>query len=144
MDSAKNATYSGDSSQGSEGILTDSARQSRLRRDGMPLVSLIRCLGRLYDDNLALYGKRYYYYIWELPVFVAMGCAAGLLGAAFIRLNILATQLRARFIPPRKPLLRLLEVTAVVGSPRAFSGMRWRRRELSAVVFGSGRPALPE
>lgn len=64
---------------------------------------------RLYDDNLALYGERYYYYVWELPVFVLMGVAAGLLGTAFIKLNIRATQLRARFVPPRKPWLRLLE-----------------------------------
>lgn len=68
---------------------------------------------RLYDDNLALYGKRYYYYVWELPVFVLMGVAAGLLGSAFIKLNIRATQLRARFVSPRKPWLRLLEVPCI-------------------------------
>jgi hypothetical protein len=68
---------------------------------------------RLYDDNLALYGKRYYYYVWELPVFVLMGVAAGLLGSAFIKLNIRATQLRARFVPPCKPWLRLLEVPCI-------------------------------
>ena len=67
---------------------------------------------RLYDDNIALYGKRYYYYIWELPVFVLMGVLAGLLGALFIQLNIRVTALRARWVPPRRPHLRLLEVRA--------------------------------
>lgn len=65
---------------------------------------------RLYDDNLALYGKRYFYFVWELPLFALMGAIAGLLGALFIHLNIKATALRARYIPPRKPGLRLLEV----------------------------------
>ena len=72
----------------------------------------LRCMRRLYDDNLALYGKRYFYYVWELPVFVLMGVTAGLLGALFIKLNIRMTQLRARFIPPSKPRLRLMEVLA--------------------------------
>lgn len=78
----------------------------------MPLQSLLRLLPgcRLYDDNLALYGKRYYYYVWELPMFAVMGAIAGLLGSLFIYLNIRATALRARYIPPRKPKLRLLEV----------------------------------
>ena len=66
-------------------------------------------LRRLYDDNIALYGKRYYYYIWELPLFVAMGVLAGLLGTLFIGLNIRMTALRARWVPPRRPHLRLLE-----------------------------------
>ena len=65
---------------------------------------------RLYDDNLALYGKRYFYYVWELPVFALVGAVAGLLGALFISLNIQATALRARFVPPRQPRLRLVEV----------------------------------
>ena len=65
---------------------------------------------RLYDDNLALYGKRYFYYVWELPVFVLVGAVAGLLGALFISLNIRATALRARYVPPRQPRLRLVEV----------------------------------
>ena len=68
---------------------------------------------RLYDDNLALYGKRYFYYVWELPVFALVGAVAGLLGALFISLNIWATALRARYVPPRKPRLRLVEVCLV-------------------------------
>lgn len=46
-------------------------------------------------------------------MFVLMGVAAGILGSAFIKLNIRATQLRARFVPPRKPWLRLLEVPCI-------------------------------
>jgi len=101
------------SSQGLGGI--SGALRDRVRCEGVRYLCdafLVWYPGRLYDDNLALYGKRYYYYIWELPVFVTMGCVAGLLGAAFIKLNIRATQLRARFIPLRKPLLRLLEVSS--------------------------------
>ena len=80
----------------------------------------MRRMRRLYDDNLALYGKRYYYYVWELPVFVLMGVTAGLLGSLFIKLNILMTQLRARFIPPSKPRLRLMEVPAAFACPANF------------------------
>ena len=69
---------------------------------------------RLYDDNLALYGKRYFYYVWELPVFAMVGAVGGLLGALFICLNIRATALRARFVPPRRPRLRLVEVRPVL------------------------------
>lgn len=74
------------------------------------MIDIITVICRLYDDNLALYGKRYFYYIWELPVHVIMGIVAGLLGSLFIKLNILTTKLRACYIPPRKPWLRLIEV----------------------------------
>ena len=66
---------------------------------------------RLYDDNIALYGKRYYYYIWELPIFVVIGIVAGLLGALFVRLYVLCTRLRARFVPASSPRRRVIEVT---------------------------------
>jgi hypothetical protein len=64
---------------------------------------------RLYDDNLAGYGRVYFYYIWELPLFVLIGVLCGVLGALFIQLNMLLTRLRARFVPPRRPHLRLAE-----------------------------------
>ena len=51
----------------------------------------------------------YFYYIWELPVFVLIGVLCGVLGALFIQLNLLLTRLRARFVPPRRPHLRLAE-----------------------------------
>jgi H+/Cl- antiporter ClcA len=50
---------------------------------------------------------------------VLMGVLAGLLGSLFIRLNISVTRLRARFIPNRKPWLRLLEVLPLAGCQRA-------------------------
>lgn len=53
----------------------------------------------LYDDNIALYGKRFWYYIWELPIYVILGCVAGMLGGLFIKLNIKFTSFRAKYIP---------------------------------------------
>ncbi len=48
-------------------------------------------------------------------MFAIMGAIAGLLGSLFIYLNIRATALRAQYIPPRKPKLRLLEVKMEAG-----------------------------
>ncbi|KAK9843640.1 hypothetical protein WJX81_000756 [Elliptochloris bilobata] len=67
----------------------------------------------LYDDNLALYGARYFYRVWEMPVFGAMGVAAGLLGAVYIRAHVRIAALRARYVPPRMPWRRLAEVLVV-------------------------------
>ena len=77
-------------------------------------------LCRLYDDNVALYGKRYYYYIWELPLFCLIGIIAGLVGAAFVRLYVICSRLRAKYIPASNPYRRLAEVSI------AFS-KSWRR-----------------
>lgn len=41
----------------------------------------------LYPDVVAQYGKVFYYHLWELAIFVAMGLHGGLLGVAFIWLN---------------------------------------------------------
>lgn len=68
------------------------------------------CLFRLYDDNIAVYGKRYYYFIWELPLFCFIGVAAGCLGALFVRLYVACTRLRAKYIPATNPIRRLAEV----------------------------------
>ena len=45
-----------------------------------------------------------------VQVFVLMGCVGGLLGAAWIRLNVQMTQLRARHVPASRPMRRLTEV----------------------------------
>jgi hypothetical protein len=65
---------------------------------------------RLYKDDVALYGSRYYYYIWELPLYVLMGVLGGLLGALFIRINVWVTALRARYVPPVMLKRRVAEV----------------------------------
>jgi chloride channel 7 len=65
---------------------------------------------RLYKDDVALYGSRYYYYIWELPLYVLMGVVGGLLGALFIRINVWVTALRARYVPPVMLKRRVAEV----------------------------------
>lgn len=73
----------------------------------------------LYDDNIALYGKRYYYYIWELPVFALIGVMAGMLGAVFVKGYVLCTRLRARFVPVTSPRKRLAEVESNLFSDTA-------------------------
>ena len=77
--------------------------------------SVLSC--RLYDDNVALYGKRYYYYIWELPLFCLIGIIAGLVGAAFVRLYVVCSRLRAKYIPASNPYRRLAEVSIAFSKP---------------------------
>ncbi|KAK9808763.1 hypothetical protein WJX72_003174 [[Myrmecia] bisecta] len=67
----------------------------------------------LYDDDIALYGSKYYYFIWELPVFVILGIIAGCLGALFIKLHVKFTAFRGQYIPPRLVNRRLCEVLFV-------------------------------
>ena len=43
-------------------------------------------------------------------VFVVIGCVGGLLGAAWIRINVEMVRVRARHVPARKPVRRLCEV----------------------------------
>ena len=64
----------------------------------------------LYDDNIALYGARFWYYIWELPIYVLIGCIAGSLGGWFIKLNIIFTAFRAKYIPASNRWRRFGEV----------------------------------
>ena len=80
--------------------------------------TLGRAPARLYDDDLALYGARYYYRLWEMPIFGAMGVAAGLLGAGFIRAHVAIAALRARYVPPRLPWRRLAEVAHHAADPQ--------------------------
>jgi len=67
----------------------------------------------LYDDNIALYGSKFWYYIWELPIYVFMGCIAGALGGWFIKLNIHFTSFRAKYIPASNRWRRFGEVSLV-------------------------------
>lgn len=64
----------------------------------------------LYDDNKALYGKVYFYYLWELPIYAAMGIFGACMGVLFIKLNIAVSRLRGRFIPVLKRRRRIAEV----------------------------------
>ena len=68
-----------------------------------------RC--RLYDDNQTEYGKIFYFYIWEVPIFLGMGVIAGLLGAAFNSFHIKCAAWRAQYVPPRLVYRRLGEVS---------------------------------
>ena len=55
-------------------------------------------------------GSKYFFYAWEIPIFVLMGCVGGLSGALWIRINIAMTRLRAQHIPARAVRRRLAEV----------------------------------
>lgn len=66
----------------------------------------------LYDDNIALYGARFWYYIWELPIYVFLGCIAGVLGGLFIKLNIIFTAFRSKYIPASNRWRRFGEVSS--------------------------------
>ena len=70
------------------------------------------CPCRLYDDNVTEYGRIFYFYIWEVPIFLAMGMFAGVLGALFNSLHIKFAAFRAKYIPPRLVYRRLAEVGA--------------------------------
>ena len=67
-----------------------------------------RC--RLYDDNQTEYGEIFYFYIWEVPIFLGMGVLAGVLGAAFNSFHIKCAAWRAQYVPPRLVYRRLAEV----------------------------------
>ena len=101
-----------------------------------------RC--RLYDDNVALYGKRYYYYIWELPLFCLIGIVAGLAGALFVRLYVVCTRLRAKFIPASNPIRRLAEVPTLLfllsGSSQTVHHSHPSTLRVKSTAFHSARP----
>lgn len=76
----------------------------------------------LYSDDKALYGQKLYYFVWELPIFMALGVVCGLLGSMFVWLNVKMTSLRHKYIPVSSPLKRTIEViiVAFVTSSLAF------------------------
>ena len=55
----------------------------------------------LYTDSLALYGKRMFYYVWDVPIFCLMGAVGGLMGALWVHVNVRVTAFRHRAIPVR-------------------------------------------
>ena len=46
--------------------------------------------------SLAFYGARMFYYVWDVPLFMAMGAVGGLMGAGMCHFNVKVTQLRHR------------------------------------------------
>ncbi len=56
----------------------------------------------LYSDSLAFYGSNMFYYVWDLPVFFAMGAVGGLMGALWVHVNVKVTALRHRVINFRR------------------------------------------
>jgi len=63
-------------------------------------------------------GAKYYFFAWELPIFVLMGCIGGLSGALWIRINIAMTRLRAQHVPARAVRRRLAEVRITIPCSR--------------------------
>lgn len=55
----------------------------------------------LYTDSLAFYGSRMFYYVWDVPIFCAMGAVGGLMGALWVHVNVRVTAFRHRCIPVR-------------------------------------------
>ena len=84
-------------------------------------------LGGMHDfsllaDNVILPSQRFFYRLWELPIFVLIGCAGGVVGGVFVAVNIKITTLRHKYIPVTQPLRRLLEVCV----------LRWRKKSRKA------------
>jgi len=52
----------------------------------------------LYPDDIAVYARSYYYFYWEMPLFIVMGLFAAVLGAFFVFLNSRVASLRRRVI----------------------------------------------
>ena len=67
----------------------------------------------LYADSLAFYGSRMFYYVWDVPIFCAMGCIGGGAGAAFVHLNVRVTAWRHAHIPAAKRWTRVAEAAGL-------------------------------
>lgn len=67
----------------------------------------------LYSDDIAHYGSKYWYYAWEIPIFVGLGVMGGLLGALFVHLNTKVTMFRQKYIPGAAKAKRLYEVVLI-------------------------------
>ena len=68
----------------------------------------------LFTDDQANYSNAFWWYVWEVPIFILMGAAGGLMGATFIALNMRLTHWRQRYIPTSSGNRRLVEVLVVV------------------------------
>lgn len=55
-------------------------------------------------------GGSYFMYVWEIPIFMVMGCGAGIMGGAFVAVNVRLNRLRSRYLPWSKSYLRVIEV----------------------------------
>ena len=67
----------------------------------------------LYDDDTPGVGARFFFLAADLPFVAALGAAAGLYGAAFIRLHVALTKARAAWVPPANARRRVAEVATV-------------------------------
>ena len=77
-----------------------------------PRLGVHRDLG-LYPDDVAGIGARYFFLASDLPPVAALGAAAGLYGAAFIRIHVALTRARAAWVPPTAARRRVAEVAVV-------------------------------
>ena len=67
----------------------------------------------LYNDDTPGVGARFFFLAADLPFIAALGAAAGLYGAAFIRLHVALTKARAAWVPPANARRRVAEVATV-------------------------------
>ena len=64
----------------------------------------------LYPDDVAKYSTIFYWYIWEIPLFIIVGVVGGVFSNLFVLGNKHLTLWRRRNIPPTNKLRRMLEV----------------------------------
>eukprot|EP01025_Chloroclados_australasicus_P037565 TRINITY_DN3838_c0_g1_i4.p1 TRINITY_DN3838_c0_g1~~TRINITY_DN3838_c0_g1_i4.p1 ORF type:complete len:949 (-),score=77.27 TRINITY_DN3838_c0_g1_i4:197-3043(-) len=91
------------------GVLGYLAVEKNPKADSIQMLGVNRDFG-LYSDLLAYYGGVYHYYLWEIPLFILMGIGGGLLGAAFVKVNMFVTRFRSKYIPVTAGIKRLVEV----------------------------------
>ena len=67
----------------------------------------------LYSDSDAHLGSVFWYYGWEIPIFLILGALGGALGSLFIHVNVRITKLRQQYIPVKAAHRRVMEVVFV-------------------------------
>lgn len=67
----------------------------------------------LFADDEADYSRVFWWYIWEIPIFVLMGIGGGLMGIVFVRANLAIMHWRAKHIPSTHGAKRLAEAVFV-------------------------------
>ncbi|XRB20074.1 chloride channel protein [Pseudoscourfieldia marina] len=67
----------------------------------------------LYSDDVVGISKQFWWYAWELPLFASIGAVGGLIGATFVRLNVMLTRWRRNVVPEGRKMWRVAEVVSV-------------------------------
>jgi hypothetical protein len=95
----------------------------------MSSYSPFACFPRGFVGEQAHYSENLWWYVWEIPVFVAMGITQGCVGALFVNANKRLSLWRMRYVPTSRPWRRLAEVS---GTHTAMQKM-----QIVILVFGT-------